>query len=80
MKKIFVVLLIVLVLASCGETKLTTKQTKFVVERIDSGDGVSYYKLLPIDTENLNVSRTWICDSIGKFCTGDTLVFTKISK
>jgi len=79
MKKLLGILLIVLALASC-ESKLPVQQTKFIVERIDRGSTVSYYRLVSNKNENLNVSSTWICDSIGKFNTGDTLVFVKISK
>lgn len=80
----YVILFLGMISCDLKKSKLPTEQTKFIVERIDSGDSddakISYYRLRAINECSLNVSTVWFCDSAGKYKTNDTLVFTLYKK
>lgn len=65
------------VLSSCKESTFPETPSKFVVERIELNKtkGTSIYLVRPIEKKDLNISRTWFVDSVGRFNVGDTLSF-----
>lgn len=72
----FACVLLVVGLFSCNDGNFPTTLSKFRVERIEPNkNGTSLYYVAPIEPKNLNMSKTWIVDSIGKYDAGDTLCF-----
>ena len=69
--------MLAVVLSSCEESKFPTTPSKFVVEQIkpNKTNGTSIYLVRPIEQKDLNMSKTWFVDSVGRFNTGDTLSF-----
>lgn len=69
--------MLAVVLSSCEESKFPTTPSKFVVERIEPNktNGTSIYLVRPIEKKDLNMSKTWFVDSVGRFNAGDTLSF-----
>lgn len=69
--------ILAVVLSSCEESKFPETPSKFIVERIEPNKtkGTSIYLVRPIEQKDLNMSKTWFVDSVGRFNTGDTLSF-----
>ena len=69
--------MLAVVLSSCEESKFPETPSKFVVERIEPNKtkGTSIYLVRPIEKKDLNMSKTWFVDSVGRFNAGDTLSF-----
>lgn len=74
---IVVYTMLAIVLSSCEESMYPETPSKFVVERIEPNKtkGTSIYLVRPIEKKNLNMSKTWFVDSVGRFNAGDTLSF-----
>ena len=86
-KLIYVLFLIATIICatSCDDVvkknNYGNKTTTFVIDEISSinaDNNMCTYLLKTTDTTDLNVSNTWIMDSIGKFKIGDTLIFKKV--
>ena len=69
--------MLTVVLSSCEESRFPETPSKFVVERIETNKtkGTSIYLVRPIEQKDLNMSKTWFVDSVGRFNAGDTLSF-----
>jgi hypothetical protein len=69
--------MLAVVLSSCEESTFPETPSKFVVERIEPNKtkGTSIYLVRPIEKKDLNMSKTWFVDSVGRFNAGDTLSF-----
>jgi hypothetical protein len=69
--------MLAVVLSSCEESTFPETPSKFVVERIEPNKtkGTSIYLVRPIEEKDLNMSKTWFVDSVGRFNAGDTLSF-----
>ena len=69
--------MLAVVLSSCEESRFPETTSKFVVERIEPNKtkGTSIYLARPIEQKDLNMSKTWFVDSVGRFNAGDTLSF-----
>ena len=69
--------MLAVVLSSCEESRFPETASKFVVERIEPNKtkGTSIYLVRPIEKKDLNMSKTWFVDSVGRFNAGDTLSF-----
>ena len=76
-KAFFILLISGMCFISCEESKFPETTSKFLVERIEPNKtkGTSLYLVRPIEQKDLNMSKTWIVDSVGKFNAGDTLSF-----
>lgn len=84
MKKFAIVVCVVLsvMISSCRrESKFPQEPSKFVVTEIQNNKtkGTNLYFVEPIEKYDLNISRTWFVDSVGKFNAGDTLSFQRLS-
>lgn len=72
--------MLMIFLSSCGNGKpnLPNCQSTWVVTKIKYENKVmAIYRVETTDKTDLNISDTWLMDSIGKFEVGDTLVFRK---
>lgn len=69
--------MLAVVLSSCEGSKFPETPSKFVVERIEPNKtkGTSIYLVRPIEQKDLNMSKTWFVDVVGRFNAGDTLSF-----
>ena len=69
--------MLAVVLSSCDESKFPKTPSKFVVIQIrpNQTKGTSIYLVKPIEKKDLNMSKTWFVDSVGRFNTGDILSF-----
>ena len=70
-------------LSSCIHDDIPTEQSKWVIKTIrlnKKGNGTCIYFAFPICNMNLDVSRTFFVDSIGKYNTGDTIHFQLYKK
>jgi len=69
--------LLAVVLVSCEDGKgMPEIKTTFTVEKIElNKKNTAIYLLKPNEHGDLNVGRSWICDSINAFKVGDTLSF-----
>ena len=76
-KAFFILLVSGMCFISCSKCKFPESTSKFIVERIEPNKtkGTSIYLVRPLDQKDLNMSKTWIVDSVGKFNAGDTLSF-----
>jgi hypothetical protein len=74
-------IIIVVTISSCGDViNFPNYQSTWVVTKVEHENKVmASYRVETTDTTDLNVSSTWLMDSIGKFGIGDTLVFSKKS-
>ena len=74
----FAYVLLAVVLSACGNSdrNFPTKPSKFIITRIETNTKTtSIYLVEPIEKQDLNMSHTWVVDSVGKFNAGDTLSF-----
>ena len=78
MNGFFAYVLLAVVLSACGNSdkNFPTTHSKFIVTRIEPNTKTtSIYLVEPIEKQDLNMSHTWVVDSVGKFNAGDTLSF-----
>tara|TARA_R110000868_G_scaffold108627_1_gene296317 strand:- start:28 stop:291 length:264 start_codon:yes stop_codon:yes gene_type:complete len=74
----FAYILLAVSFSACdsSDSRVPTTPSKFIVTRIQPNTKTtSTYLVEPIEKQDLNMSSTWIVDSVGKFNAGDTLSF-----
>ena len=78
MKKITAIaLLLISIMASCGDKNHIANKNRFIVYDIYIDDGMSYYRTNRVNHDGWVDQRVFFRDTIGKFNIGDTLILVK---